>query len=157
MSEAPQNPSEPTEEPDEEEVRVADPQQYNQNQRLKEIHKARQEVADHVRDLEINESTGNTVYIYSITELAHKVALYVHELEPLMHRADVDSEMFELPESFSHDTVFEYGAAMGMKPDGNPVGVTESMHVFSRCNQFMAEVGLGADLDGGLPGDELEL
>ena len=46
-----QNSSEPSEDQDQEDVRVADPEAYNQNQRLKEIHKARRNVLDAFNDL----------------------------------------------------------------------------------------------------------
>ena len=56
------------------------------------------------------------------------------------------------------DDVFHFAMKQGHRPDGSGLAHPQTaMMVFSRCNEFMAKVGLDADLDGGLPDDELKL
>lgn len=120
------------------EILLADPDDYHETQRLREIHEARRKVTEQVRDLEINETSGSGIYVHSITRLSHATAVYANELLPLMEQADTEPP--ELPDKCPHDTVYEYAASMGMDKDGEPVSPTYSMAVFRACNNFLSDV-----------------
>lgn len=125
---------------DEAQVLIADPDDYHETQRLREIHDARQQVVKQVKDLDIHENTGDRVYTYDITRLANLVAVYAMELRPLAEQAGLaDSDIATLSENSPHRTIFEFADEMGM--DGtNPVPIRYAMQVYQRCNGLLAEI-----------------
>lgn len=125
----------PDDQPD---LALADPEDYHRSRRLKEIHRARERVHDVVQELEISESDGSAVYVHSITELAHAVAMYATELRPLMEQLDLDDEALELPEFAYHDDVIHFTQSMGLTGDG-PARRMASMKVFQKCNAVLAD------------------
>jgi hypothetical protein len=121
------------------EILLADPEDYHEAQRLREIHEARQRVASEVHDLDV---TGRgDVSWESVTKLANAVAVYGEEILAL--RKQMDQDPIELPEGATHDTVEDFAIAMGMTTgtDGSqPVGPAHSMAVYRACNDFLASV-----------------
>jgi len=120
------------------EILLADPDDYHETQRLREIHEARREVLEQARNMDINEKSGSGIYVYSLTELSHTVAMYVNEVLPLMRQSGTDPP--ELPDACEHDTVFDFAASMGMDSDGSPAPPTHSLAAFRACNEFLADV-----------------
>jgi len=125
---------------DEPEIELQDPDDYHRRQRLKEIHKARQKVAEKVGDLDVNEKHPKRIRTYTITKLNHTVAMYVNELLPLIEHVDVTEEDISLPDTCFHDDIIEYAQYMGMGEDGGPVNPTHSMEVYRTCNRILADV-----------------
>jgi hypothetical protein len=121
-------------------ILLADPDDYHRTQRLKQIHKARERVADHVHDLDVK-GRGKVSW-ESITELVHAVAVYAEEILAL--RKQMDQGPLELPEGCQHDTVEDYAITMGntQASDGTnqPVAPNHAMAVYRTCNDFLAEV-----------------
>ena len=128
---------------------VTDPEDFNRQQRFQEIHEARQRVTDHIAEMEINEQSGTSYPLFEITRLAHLVALYVMELQPLIERSDWDSSQY-IPDNRSYDTITEWASRMGFtrerKGTSAPAGIGESMHIFSLANRFIAQVGMDLEL-----------
>lgn len=122
----------------EEDTKLEDPDNYHETQRLREIHEARQNVAKQVRDMDINQRTGNKVYLYSMTRLCNVTALYVSEILPLVRKVEFDVP--DLPDYCTHDTLRGYATNMGMDDSGNPVSPSESLTVYRHCNEFLAEI-----------------
>jgi hypothetical protein len=126
-------------------VDFLDPDEYTQSRRLKTIHDARDNVRDALDSLP--DLASQKEHEAANIRLARTVATYGHELLPLMDKADWSHEFDE----FNHlESVRHFAYSMG-----NPgylgyddtVPVTDSMAVFAKLNEFVAEVGLGADLD----------
>lgn len=119
---------------------VADPDDYHEAQRLREIHEARRNIVQQISEMEINESDGSSVYAYEVTRLANLVAVYAMELSPLIRQAGLaDHDNVTLPDRLPHDSIFHYASAMGMT-NGEPSEITYSMHIFERCNTLLAEM-----------------
>jgi hypothetical protein len=133
---------------------VLDPGDYNQNQRLKEIHRARQDVRDALEEMD-HYATSDEHY-HQHMRLAEAVAFYGHELLPLMDEAEW-SYQFDETENLPIESVRHFIERMGRFQVADhrypPKSVT--MTVFAKLNQFARNVGLGADLDEG--GDEWEV
>lgn len=133
---------------------VADPQQYNQNQRLKEIHQARREAQQAFRDA--GRYSTQSEKTERNADVAYAVASYGHELRPLIRQADM--EVPKLPDGFDIDDLDEYLKYGGLikKLGDNKITAPEahrSMLVFGILNDALAELGLDAKLDAGLDDD----
>jgi len=131
---------------------VIDPDDYAQNQTIKAIHDARAEVRGQIADMDINENEGNTIYRYSVTELAHKTTAYVLELKPLIDQSEIEDERLELSDMCANEDILTFALSMGLKEDGKPVSPLESIQVYERCNSLASDLGLGANLKDGEEG-----
>lgn len=130
---------------EDEPLALADPDDYHRTQRLKEIHKARQEVHSKLRGFDrptrFREGQNQRM------KLAYATSAYVSELEPLIHDLDAD---ISLPDHWPFDDILQYADALGCHPnDYNPDGMPDkidyspkrnTMQVFRRCNQILATV-----------------
>jgi hypothetical protein len=125
---------------DHDQLALADPDDYHQSRRLKEIHQAREQVHKEVRNLEISSQNTGAIYTDSIQQLAHAVAMYAAELLPLAHHAGmVESGDIDLPDWHAHDDLQQTVSKMGIDPDANePIRRHEAMAVFRRCNAILA-------------------
>lgn len=130
---------------------VLDPGDYNQNQRLKEIHQARRDVREALKETTSGKARKGE-HMATHRKLAEAVTFYGHELLPLMDEAEWDHD---LPDHYPWDTVRQFIATVGHSPDKDYPPKNASLHVFSRLNQFARQAGLGADLDDGT--DEWEV
>jgi hypothetical protein len=132
---------------------ILDPGDYNQNQRLKEIHTARQEVRKVLGDMK-SQGTRREHDIQH-TRLAEAVAFYGHELLPMMDEADWTHEFTETghPPEDVRDFIYHMGRFPETEAPYTPKHLT--MSVFARLNEFAREIGLGADFDDGT--DEWEV
>lgn len=124
---------------DEPTTELQDPDDYHKRQRLKEIHRARQNVVDKVDDLDIPDNHPNNVYTYSMAELAYATAVYIHELLPLIEGANVTESDIRLPDSHPHDDLAHFAFSMG-KHDQEAVRPTKSMAAFRVANSTLADV-----------------
>jgi hypothetical protein len=126
-------------------VDFLDPDEYTQSRRLKTIHDARDDVRDALDD--IPDLARPKEHKAARDNLARAVAAYGHELLPLMDRADWSHEFGD---GKRVNSVRHFVYSMG-HPDtlgfDEETPVPVSMTVFARLNEFVAEVGLGADLD----------
>lgn len=132
---------------------ILDPADYNQNQRLKEIHQARKDVRDHLQERPIQAKSSEWEGLNA--RLAEAVAFYGHELLPLMNEAGWSHEF---PDEIPFETVREFVRRMGKLPSGSDSRTPSppiTMIVFDRLNEFTREVGLGTNLDEG--SDEWEV
>lgn len=126
---------------------VLDPEDYNQNRRLKAIHKARDDVNQTLKDVTRGKAPPDEHYA-TRTNLAHAVAAYGHELRPLMRKANYEHEFGD---KFPVDDIYQYIDVMGQihqhkdEWDKPPVQIT--MAAYAIFNNFMADVGLGVDFD----------
>jgi hypothetical protein len=134
--------SEPEPEPvettdgDEAEVMLADPDDYHQAQRLREIHKARREVHNVFTDIDTytDENTHNN----QRGRLAHAVTAYLVELQPIFRQADVDTS---LPNKAGWPNFQSFITATGYKPGLDEYASYQAaMSVFEIANQRFAEV-----------------
>jgi len=127
-------------------VVVTDPDDYNRQQRFKEIHDARQRVTDFVAMMELSSEDG--MYLKSEAKrLAYLVSLYIMELEPLIVRSDVDDGEL-VGDGGPFGSLVGFASFMGMKrPGGDTVSPAASMSYFSAANKFFARVGMGLELD----------
>jgi len=128
---------------------VVDPEDYNRKQRFKEIHEARQRVSDFVTQMEMPDD-GNGYYLRESARLAHLVALYILELEPLIVQSEFDDGDL-IPDNSKYHSLREFAALMGYQHNGedgtkppSPAGV---MRIFSAANRFYARVGMDLELE----------
>lgn len=152
----PDGPETESEEEEDDRIRVADPKQYTQNRRLEQTHNARDRVPQVRRkgyELLHDTSVGFRDSDYR-RHVAQAVIDYGVELEPIISRSDSDVLDQELPNTDS--TIKDILDTGGQTEDGY-ISLNQSRWVKRQFDQFMAQVGLGVDLDAGLPEDELKL
>lgn len=130
---------------------VADPDEYNRTQRFKEIHQARQRVADFVANMETPSNRGEGGYYPSqATRLAHLVSLYILELEPLIEQSDIDDGEL-IPEDAGFDSLRDFAARMGVRDAGTDAGSPPTpqgvLQFYSAANRFYARVGMDLELE----------
>lgn len=143
---------------------VTDPDDFNRQQRFKEIHDARQRVTDYMAKIEqrmLEEDynhTPGTAPMLAHEQLSFRVALYIMELLPLLKEKGGDdpymSEYF--PEGWPINDLAHFAHHSGMlRPttdtDGQErktaVRLTTSLRVFQIANQAYAELGMDLDID----------
>ncbi len=146
---------EPLEETDAEETEllVVDPEDYNRTQRLKEIHRARENVLDTVSNAPGRAtSTKHHEHDYQVGKA---VSMYVLELEPLIRKAidagALDEDLITFPAErksgeTEFDTIFDFAFCFGKTEKGDPHRAL-SMMVFRHANRIMMELGLELELD----------
>lgn len=126
---------------------VLDPEDYNQNRRLKAIHKAREDVNQALKDVTRGRAEREEHHA-TRSNLAQAVAAYGHELRPLMRQADWNHNFGEdAPLEDIHEYIDIMGQIHHRKDDLNRPPVPVSMAAYGILNDFMAEVGLGVDFD----------
>jgi hypothetical protein len=135
-----------TEEPEDREIDLADPDDYHRRQRLKEIHQARQRVHKVIDDFERAKQPREKRQ--QNRELCHAVAMYIAELEPIIE--DVATDV-TLPERYPWDDAPDFAHKMGVVPDSweppedydhNPdySPKATSLHIFRICNRVLSDV-----------------
>lgn len=159
---------------------VADPESFNQKQRLKEIHDARRnfhERRQRAKDLKIKGEINHRKYTDLLVEAFQR---YFYELEGLMQRHSrgehylYEVELGEL-DPLDRDDSIEFTGLLslagsvptvpvkGIRMDDKDGSTSESriltvanhsivMRAFRECNKFLAEAGLDADMEDS--GDE---
>jgi len=121
---------------DDAEVMLADPDDYHQAQRLREIHQARREV--HNVFTSIDTWTDDDTHNNQRGKLSHAVTAYLVELQPVLRQADVDTSF---PHHLPWDSFAEYVTATGIRrDDGEYAGYQASMAVFELANKRFAKV-----------------
>jgi hypothetical protein len=130
-------------------AQVVDPDDYNRTQRFKEIHQARQRVAEFLSQMEVPDKGGGEYRLREATRLSYLVSLYVKELEPLIVQSDIDDSEL-VPDRLTFDSLLQFAAVMGVKPGGDQEEQTpspqHSMAYFSIANRFYARVGMDLEL-----------
>lgn len=122
-----------TEEPP---LELADPDDYHRSQRLKTIHQRRRKV--HKVADEINNETDYDGRVIQKRNLAQAVTSYYTEIEPLLRASEVT---LDLPEKFFWRNVTHYADSVGYDYEDEHIASTaETMLVFRRLNQFLADV-----------------
>jgi hypothetical protein len=125
---------------EEAEVFLADPDDYHQSRRLKEIHTAREHVHKEVRTMDVPDKGDGSLYTREVQELAQAVAMYAAELLPLANQLGfIETGGTDLPDHHSHDNLSETAGRMGMSNDG-PLSRQECMEVFRLCNNILSAV-----------------
>ena len=122
----------------EENIQLTDPEDYHRRQRLKEIHKRRQQVSKALDDMD--RYTTKDEHEKQQTALVDAVVAYIAELEPLILRTDASPD---LPDNMPWDSVSEYADLLGhYHEDGNreKANYHHSMKVFRACNQYLAKI-----------------
>jgi hypothetical protein len=139
---------------------VTDPDDFNRQQRFKEIHDARQRVTGYMANVEERlfdndrSHKAGTAPAHVHEQLAFRVALYIMELQPLLDKKGGDdpymSEHF--PENSRIDDLQQYAFRSGMlkKTGGNTgrnaVSVSESLRVFQIANKAYANLGMDLEI-----------
>lgn len=143
---------------------VTDPDDFNRQQRFKEIHDARQRVADYIAKFEDRllddgrRHTPGTAPTWAHEQLAFRVALYIMELLPLLEKKGGDdpymSEYF--PERLPVDDLAQFAHNSGMlrehtdqkegRKTNTAVRVTTSLRVFQIANRAYAELGMDLEV-----------
>jgi len=119
---------------------LIDTEDYHRRQRLKEIHKARQEVAKAVHDMEIDDRVNAPLKGETI-RLAQNLAVYIQELIPIIEKAGLDDRFTNLPENFEFDNIMQFATTLGRNPETKrPPRMGEIMTIFERANKILAEV-----------------
>jgi hypothetical protein len=124
---------------------VLDPEDYNQNQRLKQIHEARRDVRKALREV-TNGRAAVKDHIETHRRLAEAVAFYGHELAPLMDEVGYEGE---LPDGAPVESVYKFVMMMGrIEPmiDEDYVPKHVTMVVYKELSKFAREHGLGVSL-----------
>lgn len=122
------------------EVLLADPDDYHQAQRLKQIHRARQRVHETLD--EIDRYTTSSEHQRQKIALADAVTAYISELEPLMLKMDYDTSL----EGGPWDDLRQYCDLLGYHAPVEADTKTEiasyhaSMQIFRQANGFLSEV-----------------
>ncbi len=128
------------------ELELSDPDDYHRQQRLKEIHKARQEVHTTITSYDMptgsTSAKKNNKQTMQRRDLAFAVAMYVSELEPLIFETDAD---VSLPDNYPWDTIIQFADALGHIPADIDSNLSfspkaNSIFVYRRCNQILADV-----------------
>lgn len=114
------------------EILLADPEDYHQAQRLREIHEARRNVHTVLNSIE--RYTGSSEHRRQKFDLADAVTLYASELLPLMKQADFDTT---LPDSLPWDNIEQYTLVLGRAED---IGYNHHHMVFQQCNVALAKI-----------------
>lgn len=151
---------------------VSDPEDFNRQQRFKEIHDARQRVTDYMSNIETRiddtdrSHTPGTAPTLAQEQLAFRVALYIMELQPLLEAKGGDDPYMgdNFPEESPVDDLQHFATNSGMlkeytdtrrnKPDRTTttaVRLTMSLRVFQVANKAYADLGMDleiADDDG---------
>lgn len=142
---------------------VTDPEDFNRQQRFKEIHDARQRVTGYMtkfedRLLDANrQHTPGTAPTWAHEQLAFRVALYIMELLPLLEKkGGADPYMSDhFPESSPVDDLQHFAFRSGMlrehtadrkKKTNTAVRVTTSLRVFQIANKAYAELGMDLEI-----------
>lgn len=142
---------------------VSDPDDFNRQQRFKEIHDARQRVSDYLANFETKlfdhdrTHSAGTVPVHMQEQLAFRVSLYVMELLPLLKKkAGEDPYMSRRFDNTSNVNSLEhYAFKSGMlgktenrrgekKETGTPV--LQSMQVFQVANFAYADLGMDLEI-----------
>lgn len=142
---------------------VTDPDDFNRQQRFKEIHDARQRVTDYMAKFEdrLLDNDGvhkpGTAPTYAHEQLAFRVALYIMELQPLLEEKGGDDPYMSdhFPESSPVDDLqhFAFNSGMlrehtaeGKKKTKTAVRVTTSLRVFQVANKAYANLGMDLEV-----------
>lgn len=136
------------EQDDDRQIVVEDTDDYNQAQRLKEIHQARREVRKAQKELTRGKA-NRSEHKESHERFAATVAFYGHELLPLMEDTEWERE---LPEEAPYPSVRAFLKTAPMVPPGKKdewpyIPEQVALGVFHHLNQFVREIGLGADFE----------
>lgn len=143
---------------------VTDPDDFNRQQRFKEIHDARQRVTDYMAKIEDrmvdkdHNHTPGTAPTYAHEQLAFRVAMYIMELEPLLaKKGGEDPYMSEhFPESSPVNDLRHFAYNSGMlrehhdkrddRKTNTAVRVTTSLRVFQVANKAYANLGMDLEI-----------
>jgi hypothetical protein len=128
---------------------VTDPEDFNRQQRFKEIHDARQRVTEFLSQMEMPNKGGGRYHLREATRLSYLVSLYIMELEPLIVQSDIDDSRL-VPDKLACDSLLQFANSMGVKPGEDQYEQTPSpqevMLYFSAANRFFAQVGMDLEL-----------
>lgn len=143
---------------------VTDPDEFNRQQRFKEIHDARQRVTDYMAKIEDRldnddrAHTPGTAPMVAQEQLAFRVATYIMELLPLLEKKGGDDPYLsdEFPDDFIVDDLRHFARNSGMlEPYENEkhgesydsaVRLTKTLRVFQVANKAYAELGMEIDV-----------
>jgi hypothetical protein len=121
---------------DEAEIMLADPDDYHQAQRLREIHQARRQVHNVFTD--IDTFTQENIHNNQRGRLAHAVTAYLVELQPVFNQTDVDTT---LPDALNQRDFQSFITSTGYDPEADAYAHYQtSMTVFQIANERFAEV-----------------
>ncbi len=125
---------------DHDKTELADPDDYHRNQRLKEIHQRRRQVAKQID--KVDPYTKTKEHAQQKGKLAHSVALYISELEPIEKRTEANIELRDvLPWTDASEYADKMGRVIEDNGDtGDVAGYEHSLAVYRACNEFLAEV-----------------
>lgn len=158
--------SEDTPQPAGDGVTVADPEDYVQARRLREIHDARQRVPESIREEAdrigggINRERYNEIITDALVD-------YAIQLEPLLRDDEIETE----EDYWSGEAVVDVGRNGGVtieeivEESGRidtrggetaPLTPTQVREATRHLNRFLYEIGLDIETDEGLPEDKLE-
>jgi len=128
---------------------VTDPDDFNRQQRFKEIHDARQRVTEFLSQIDIPKKGGGSYNLREATRLSYLVSLYIFEIEPLIVRSDIDDSEL-VPANLAFDSLLDFAGKMGVKSGPTEYEQTCSpqvvMQYFSGANRFFARVGMDLQL-----------
>jgi hypothetical protein len=125
---------------------VIDPEEFNRRRRFRQIHEAKQRVSAAVADIEVSER--GELYVDEEKKIGQLVALYVHELLPLIEQSTTvsDGDMVGDDDDIeSHDSLRAFALSMG-QAKGGTVELDTAMRVYAAANRFYAEIGMDLDL-----------
>lgn len=136
---------EQTPEPDTEEIEeepsqeLQDPDDYHRRQRLKQIHKRREQVHKTIDGMDFY--TKQDEHNRNQTKLGIVVTTYIAELEPLIDKTEASPE---LPDGLPWDDVTDFANRNGAYYDDDGNHQTPSYEactiVFRACNKYLADV-----------------
>jgi hypothetical protein len=125
---------------------VIDPEEFNRRRRFRQIHEAKQRVSAAVADIEVSER--GELYVDEEKKIGQLVALYVHELLPLIEQSTTvsDGDMVDDDDEIdSHESLRAFALSMGQAKKG-AVELDTAMRVYAAANRFYAKIGMDLDL-----------
>jgi hypothetical protein len=144
---------------------VADPENYNLQRRLRQIHNARERFPETVREEQDRvvspDRRENGITEDRYLEIVTEALLdYLIELEPLMRNDDLETGTdywngFEVTTDKHGDAVtikriVESDGNLPMSDTDGPLTLKTARAAYRAANRFVAEAGLGVELDDGL-------
>lgn len=127
---------------------VEDPEAYNRTQRFREIHDARQRVADAITDMETGRR-GSGFQVSSAAEIGKALAVYITELEPLIRQSTYEWGEI-IPDDVGYSDLREYRSNLGQLKENdkerqapNPY---HAVKTFAAVNRVYADLGMGLEV-----------
>jgi hypothetical protein len=147
------------------ELQVEDPEDYNQNRRLAQIHDARQRFQRAIREEGRRAERGDINNERYRELVAEALIEYLIEIEPVIARATVEDDEDHpwdetavaedgAGEVITLERIVDGGGWLRVGEDKTLPSINQCRQCYRHANRYLAEVGLGVKMGVGLPGGD---